>query len=88
MKNPGSVTASNPSTYLYSIQVQYAINIGGMRDLLGRVCSLMAGEMPQLWCRAELSEVVAEQTDLGVNGVCYEQTLLLNGRGLWRALPA
>jgi UDP-N-acetylglucosamine diphosphorylase/glucosamine-1-phosphate N-acetyltransferase len=59
----------------------------GMRDLLGRVCSLMAGDTPKLWCRSELSEVVAEQTALSVNGVCPEQTLLLNGRGLWRALP-
>jgi UDP-N-acetylglucosamine diphosphorylase/glucosamine-1-phosphate N-acetyltransferase len=59
----------------------------GMRDLLGRACSLMAGGRPELWCRSELSEVVAEQADLSVNGSCPQQTLLLNGRGLWQSLP-
>lgn len=59
----------------------------GMRDLLGRVRFLMAEGEPQVWCRGELAEVVAEQTGLLVNGVCGDQALLLNGRGLWHALP-
>lgn len=59
----------------------------GMGDLLGRVCSLMSGKKPQLWCRSELAEVVAEQTHLCVNSICSDRTLLLSGRGLWLSLP-
>lgn len=58
----------------------------GMRDLLGRVRDL-AGASPMLWCRSELAQVVAEQTGLPTNGAIAANTLLLNGRGIWRSLP-
>ena len=58
----------------------------GMRDLLGRVRDL-AGASPMLWCRSELARVVAEQTGLPTNGAIAANTLLLNGRGIWRSLP-
>ena len=58
----------------------------GMRDLLGRVRDL-AGAPPMLWCRSELAEVIAEQTGLPTNGAIASNTLLLNGRGIWRSLP-
>ncbi|MDA0709564.1 MAG: putative sugar nucleotidyl transferase [bacterium] len=59
----------------------------GMRDLLGRICSLTAPERPQVWCRKDLSDVVAEQVGLDVNGSFGPAALFLNGRGLWKSLP-
>lgn len=59
----------------------------GMRDLLGRVLDLVGEDVPMLWCRVELSGVVTEQTALACNGACVADTLLLNGRGMWRSLP-
>ena len=59
-----------------------------MGDLVSRVKVLVGKASLKLWCRPGLSQVVAEQTGLEANGVLSEGgTLLLNGRGLWRALP-
>lgn len=39
------------------------------------------------WCRPDLRELVAEQVGLPVNPPAEPGALLLNGRGLWHALP-
>lgn len=59
----------------------------GMRDLLGRIQYVFGDLIPDLWCRKELKEVVAEQTGLVVNRHDDGVVLLLNGRGLWHKVP-
>lgn len=59
----------------------------GTMDLLSRVRGL-AGDTAGVWCRPSLSNLVAEQTGLAANASAEGTTLFVNGRGLWRMLPA
>jgi len=75
----------------------------GMRTLDERAASLLeenAGTAAtgshdarwglEFWCRATLAPLLSEQTGRTVNATgtgTQEQTLLLNGRGLWNSLP-
>lgn len=62
--------------------------ICGMGDLLGKVRRRLP-EKAQLdvWCRSGIADIVAEQTGAPANRLAHEPALLLNGRGLWTALP-
>jgi UDP-N-acetylglucosamine diphosphorylase/glucosamine-1-phosphate N-acetyltransferase len=42
----------------------------------------------EIWCRPLLAEAVAGQTRLPVNQPLSGPALLVNGRGIWRSLPA
>ncbi len=57
----------------------------GMGDLLARARRLHPA--PGVWCRLALAELVAEQTLLATNHSAPANTLLLNGRAIWHALP-
>jgi UDP-N-acetylglucosamine diphosphorylase/glucosamine-1-phosphate N-acetyltransferase len=71
----------------------------GSTDLVTRVKRLVAepsarhegnGQTPvvEIWSRRLLADVVGQQTGLPVNQTLSGATLLLNGRGIWRSLPA
>src|SRR5262245_38787430 len=71
----------------------------GSTDLLSRIRRLVVEAMPEhagngqspaveVWCRPLLGEVVARQTGLPANHCSTSPELLLNGRGIWRSLPA
>ncbi len=68
--------------------------ICGANDLLSRIRrltveadSFRGHPDPDLWCRSEIEEIVEEETNLRVNAPLDGATLLLNGRGVWTALP-
>ncbi len=62
--------------------------ICGMGDLLGRIRRRRpAGTPLDVWCRSGIADIVAEQTGAPANRLVQEPALLLNGRGLWSALP-
>src|SRR5262245_6829681 len=42
----------------------------------------------EIWCRPLLAEAVAGQTKLAVNQPLSGPAILVNGRGIWRSLPA
>lgn len=71
----------------------------GTCDLVSRVRRLVEARPPahfgngqpsqiEIWCRPLLAEVVARQTGLQSNQTLTGRTLLLNGRGIWKSLPA
>lgn len=60
----------------------------GADSLHGHVARLAQGEI-DVWCRGMLEDAVAESDPSRlVNRPLKSETLLLNGRGLWKALPA
>lgn len=70
----------------------------GTGDLVSRVQRLLDARPPasfgnghtppfETWCRPELAQVVAGQTGLAANQPLPSRALLLNGRGVWHALP-
>lgn len=41
----------------------------------------------EIWCRAELQDVISDRVDLRINGKSDCSALLLNGRGFWKSIP-
>jgi UDP-N-acetylglucosamine diphosphorylase/glucosamine-1-phosphate N-acetyltransferase len=71
----------------------------GSSDLLSRAkrlvdsrlwADLADGQIAQfqIWCRPELAQVVSHQTGLPANQPGSGALLLLNGRGIWKSIPA
>lgn len=71
----------------------------GTSDLISRVNRLVDARQPahfsngqspdfEIWCRPALAEAVAGQTGLAANQPIDGRSLLLNGRGVWHAIPA
>ncbi len=58
----------------------------GMDALLDKIQGLSAAD-PEIWCRPHLATLVAEDTGRPTNQALDQPALLLNGRGLWSALP-